>query len=138
MSTERFLRSRVDPGRLTLALAAGDALAVVAFAALGASHHGETVFSNPTHVGWVAAPFLVGWALAALLGGLYTNDAVATPRRALSWAVPAWILATLVGQGLRATALLPGGTSPTFVLVTLVVGGAIVVGWRVAAALLAG
>lgn len=138
MSVAQFVRTRVEFGRMAAGLAAGDVLAIAAFATLGAAHHGESVLSNPAHVGLVAVPFLLGWALAALLGGLYTPDAISTPRRVASWTVPAWIVATLVGQGLRATPLIPGGTAPAFVAVTLVVGGALVVGWRLAASLLVG
>lgn len=135
MDAARYLRARVDPGPRAAALAAGDAAAIVSFAAIGAAHHGVAPLSNPAHVGRVAAPFLLGWAVAALLGGLYTRDATATPRRALSWSLPAWIVATLVGQALRATAAFPGDAAVTFVLVTVVFGGALVVGWRMLVAL---
>lgn len=135
MSTATYLRSRVDPGPRSVGLAAGDAAAILAFATLGAAHHGEAPVSDPVHVGLVATPFLLGWIVAALVGGLYTADATSSPRRALSWTVPAWIAAALLGQALRATALFPGDTAPTFVLVTVLVGGGLVVGWRVLAAL---
>lgn len=138
MSTAQFVRSRVDWERRSLGLLAGDTLAITAFAAVGATHHRGWDLPDPLHVGLVAIPFLLGWVLAAVLGGLYTRDATATPRRALSWTVPAWIVAALVGQAFRATRLFPGGTAPTFVLVTVAVGGLFVVGWRLLAAALVG
>lgn len=136
VTVRRALRSRVDPGASTLALALGDVIAILVFASLGAAHHGDAPLVNPSHVGWIAAPFLLGWAGVALVGGLYTRAATSTPRRAISWSVPAWIAATLIGQGLRATSLFPGGTALTFVLVTVFAGGSLIVGWRLLAALI--
>lgn len=135
MTALGYLRSRVDPGRTTLALALGDGLAILVFSTLGAAHHGEAPLVDPVHVGWVAAPFLLGWAGVAFVGQLYIRDAILTPRRAISWSVPAWLAATLIGQGLRATPLFPGGTALTFVLVTVFAGGVLVVGWRLLATL---
>lgn len=129
------LPARIDVTSTSLALALGDGVAILVFASLGAAHHGEAPMSNPGHVGWVAAPFLVGWAIVAIVGRLYTRDALQTPRRAISWAAPAWIVATLLGQGLRATRFFPGGTAPTFVLVTVFAGGTFLVGWRLLAAI---
>ena len=136
MSTATYLRSRVDPSPGTLGLLLGDALAIVAFASVGVSHHGGDPVGDPVNVAWAAAPLFAGWVLAAVLGGLYTRDALATPRRALSWALPAWVVATLVGHLLRSTDAVPGGTALSFVLVTLGFGAIFVVGWRVAAAVL--
>lgn len=136
MSTATYVRTRVDPEPFALALALGDAVAIVAFAAAGVTQHGGDPLGNPGHVALVAAPFLIGWGVAAFLGGLYTRDAVTSPRRALSWALPAWAVTTLLGHALRATEPFPGGTTVTFVLVTLAFGGTLVLGWRVLAALL--
>lgn len=135
MSTATYLRTRIDPVPGTAGLAVGDVIAILAFVAAGVARHGGDPVGDPVRVLRAAAPFLVAWWLAAFLGGLYTRDAISSPRRALSWALPAWILATLLGHALRATGPVPGGTTPTFVLVTLAVGGALVVGWRVLAAL---
>lgn len=137
MSTTTYLRRQVDPGWRSLGLAVGDAVAITAFATVGAAHHGESPL-DPVAVGWIVAPFLVGWAVAAVIGGLYTGDATASPVRALSWSLPAWIVASLLGSGLRGTALFPGDVALTFVAVTIAVGGAFVVGWRVLAAALVG
>lgn len=136
MSTATYLGSRVDPSPGMLGLLLGDAVAIVAFAAVGVLHHGGDPIGDPVNVAWAAAPLFVGWVLAAFLGGLYTRDALASPRRAISWALPAWVVATLVGHVLRSTDAVPGGTALTFLLVTLGFGSLFVVGWRVAAALL--
>ena len=131
MRTATYLRTRVDPGPSTLAVTLGDAVAIVAFVTAGVVQHG----GDPARVVGSAAPFLVSWAVVAFLGGLYTSDAVASPRRAVSWAVPAWVLATLLGHAIRASPIAPGGTTIEFVLVTLAIGGPLVVGWRLVASL---
>lgn len=130
MSTTTYLRSRVEFSPLALALAVGDLLALTTFIVAGTLSHGERPFANPDVVAGALAPFLLAWWGAALLGGLYTSDAVLGVRRAASWALPAWAVAVVVGQGLRATPLFRGGFAVTFMLVTFVVGGLLVVGWR--------
>jgi hypothetical protein len=52
----------------------------------------------------------------------------------VSWTVPAWVVTVAIAMPLRATPQLSGGVAPTFIVVTLLVGGLIVVGWRVLAA----
>ncbi|MEF8782894.1 MAG: DUF3054 domain-containing protein [Haloarculaceae archaeon] len=138
MSTSTYLRSRVDVRPFAGLLAVGDALAITSFVVAGIIQHGGQPFSNPGEVPGPVAPFLLGWFAVALLGGLYTVDALLSPRRALSWTAPAWVIAVLVGHGLRATSLFPGGTTAGFILVTLVVGGILVVGWRLLASVAIG
>jgi len=135
MRTATYLRTRVDPGPSTLAVTLGDAVAIVAFVTVGVVQHGGDPVGDPARVVGSAAPFLLSWALVAFLGGLFTSDAVASPRRAVSWAVPAWVLATLLGHAIRASPIAPGGTTIEFVLVTLAIGGLLVVGWRLVASL---
>lgn len=136
MSTTTYLRSRVDTSSLVAGLAVGDVLAIAAFVAAGRLQHLGRPVGDPMGFLDTLVPFLVGWALAALVGGLYTRDAVLTPRRAVSWALPAWIVAALVGVGLRATQVFSGGAALPFLVVTLVAGGTFVVGWRALAAAL--
>ena len=131
MSTTTYLRSRVDLRPLAGVLAVGDVLALTAFVVTGTIQHGQQPFSNPGVVAVALAPFLLAWVAVALLGGLYTADAVLSIRRALGWTVPTWVVAVLAGHAVRATALFPGGTTVAFVAVTLTVGGVLVVGWRV-------
>lgn len=138
MSTSTYLRSRVDVRPLAGLLAVGDAIAITSFVVAGIIQHGGQPFSNPGEVPGPVAPFLIGWFAVALLGGLYTADAVLSPQRAIGWTVPAWVLAVLVGHALRATSLFPGGTEISFVVVTLVIGGVLVVGWRLLASVVTG
>ncbi len=128
MSTATYVRSRVDRTRLTLGLAAGDVLAIYLFTGIGVVHHWGEFRLDRLVV--AATPLLVGWWLAAFVGGLYTRDAVLSPRRAVSWTLPAWVVAALVGYLFRSTGTVPGSTDVTFLLVTLGIGGAFVVGWR--------
>lgn len=130
------VRSRVDLSALSLALAVGDALAIGTFVLVGTINHGTQPLREPGAVAEALAPFLLAWFLAALVAGLYTPRAVATPRGAVRSALPAWVGAVLLGHALRATPLFEGGTTLAFLLVTLLVGGALVVGWRVLAAAL--
>jgi hypothetical protein len=135
MPTGTYLRTRVDPTPLTVGLAVGDVVAILAFIVAGEFQHNADPVGNPDLVVTGSAPFLLAWAVVAVFGGLYTRDAVASPRRALSWAIPAWVVATLLGHALRSTALFRGGTALSFVLVTMGVGIVLVGGWRVLVAL---
>jgi hypothetical protein len=137
MSTTSYFRSRVEPSSLAAGLVVGDVLAIATFIAAGRQEHMGQPIGDPVGFLDSLAPFLIGWAIAALVGGLYTRDAVLTPRRAISWALPAWVLALLIGMGLRASSLFTGTAAPTFVLVTFVVGGTLLVGWRALAAVIA-
>jgi hypothetical protein len=134
MSTT-YLRSQVDTTSLAAGLAVGDILALAVFIAAGQQEH-STGLAIGNALGFLEAlaPFLIGWTIAAIIGGLYTRDAVLTPRRAVSWTLPAWVLTVIIGTGLRATPLFTGGAAPTFIVVTLVVGGTLLVGWRALAA----
>lgn len=134
MSTTSYVRSRVEPTSLAAGLVVGDVLAISAFIAAGRQQHMGQAVGSPVGFLDTLTPFLVGWAIAAVIGGLYRRDAVATPRRAISWTLPAWVLALAIGMGLRATPVFSGGTAATFVIVAFVAGGALLVGWRVLAA----
>ena len=138
MSTGTYLRTRVDPIPLTVGLVVGDVVAILAFIIAGEFQHNADPIGNPELVVTGAAPFLLSWAAVAFVGGLYTRDAVTSPRRAVSWAVPAWVVATLLGHALRSTSLFRGGTALSFVLVTMAVGVVLLGGWRVLAALAVG
>jgi hypothetical protein len=134
MSTSTYLQSRAEASGLSAVLLTGDLLAIGGFVAAGRLQHLGTPIGDPTAYVETLVPFLVGWAVAAVLGGLYTRDAVLFPRRAVGWTLPAWVVTVVVAMALRATPQLRGGVAPTFVVVTLLVGGVLVLGWRVLAA----
>lgn len=130
MDVRAFVGARVDFTRRSAVVAVGDFLAIAAFVVPGGIRHGFPPWLFPIRTIDTFVPFLVGWIVAALLGGLYTADALKNPRRILSWTVPAWILALLLGHAIRATPLFHGGTSPVFFLVTLGVGAPVGIAWR--------
>ncbi|MFT4922514.1 MAG: hypothetical protein ACI8XM_001731 [Haloarculaceae archaeon] len=138
MSTSTYFRSRVDTRPLAAVLAAGDLLALTVFIVAGASHHSERPFANPEIVIGALAPFVLAWAGVAFVAGLYTADAVISVRRAIGWTTPVWVFAALLAHGLRATPLFRGNTGVLFLLVTLAVGGVLVVGWRTLASVIVG
>jgi len=129
VSTRTYLRTRIDPSRRTAGLVAGDAAALGAFVWAGAVNHGYAPAAAPLRYLGALAPFLLAWVAVAALAGLYTSDATTTVRRAVGWAVPAWLVALPVAHGLRVV-VFRGGTSPGFLAVSGLVGGTLLVGWR--------
>ncbi|MFC7154993.1 DUF3054 domain-containing protein [Halomarina halobia] len=131
-TTTAALRGRIDASPTTLGLAAGDLLLIGTFALLGVVSHGGRDFalSNPGYVLATALPFLVGWLLVAPAVGLY--GVRESSRTAAVYTVIAWSGAAVVGQALRATALFHGDFAVTFFFVSLGVGFALLVPWRVA------
>jgi hypothetical protein len=117
-------------------LVVGDVLALAAFVVAGTIQHGSRPLANPGIVAGALAPFLLAWLGVALIGGLFTADAVRSPRRAFEQTVPAWVLAVPVAHALRATPLFRGGTTVGFFVVSLLVGGVLLVGWRLSAGIL--
>lgn len=124
------LRKRVDRSGTTAILAAGDVVAIAAFVLVGAVYgHGESLTNLGRHVGTLT-PFLVGWVVASMLGSLYTTDARRSVLRAVSWTIPAWITAALIGILLRGTSLFHGSFSLIFLAVSIVTGLAFLLPWR--------
>lgn len=131
MTGSSWLDQRLDLSRWTALLAVGDLVALGGFVAAGQAHHtGASPLAAPMELLGALAPFLVCWVLVALVGGLYTHDALLGPRRMLSWTVPAWVLGSIVALALRATSLFPGNVSGLFPFIAIVFGGVVVIGWR--------
>lgn len=130
------LRRRVDPVALTGLVAAGDVLLIALWVAIGEYQHGFPVTAFPLRYLSSLAPFLIGWAVTAFVGGLYTRDAWEFPIRAVSWTVPAWVTAVLIAQPLREF-VFHGNWSVAFALVSMGVGLALLVPFRAAVSLLA-
>ena len=106
--------------------AVADGALVIAFAAIGRASHDET---NPV-VGAVltAWPFLVGagvgWALVRRRSGAWPLT--------LGHGIPVWACAVVVGMLLRAAT--GQGTAFSFMVVTTLVLGLFLLGWRALAA----
>jgi hypothetical protein len=103
-----------------------DAVLVLAFVLIGRGSHGESdallgligtfwPFAVGAAVGWVAS---LGWR---------------RPRAVWPTGVAVWVAAVVVGMLLRA--LSGQGVQPSFVVVTAIVLGVFLVGWRAVAAL---
>ena len=109
-------------------LVAGDAFALVLFAAIGRGQHGEGMFVSDVLA--TAAPFAVGWFGAAKVGDTFGAEARGdAPGEAAACAAKSWVVGIPAGLALRAIgkgALPPG----PFIAVSMAVTGALLVGWR--------
>lgn len=114
----------------TAALVAGDAVALVVFAALGRNSHGlATGFAAVGETLRTAAPFVLGWFAVAPWLGAFSPAVTRGPAAMLRTTLLAWVPAVVVGAMLRAVAI--GRLSPwTFYAVTFVVGLLLLAGWR--------
>jgi hypothetical protein len=135
MATSSAVGRRVDPELSMAVLALGDLLAVLTFVVVGEITHGIDPLAQPGRVAGTLAPFLIGLAVVTIAGGLYTRDAIRSPRRAVSLIVPAWIAAVVIAQVLRSTSVFPGGAALTFAIVSVLVGGLLLLVWRLIASL---
>ncbi|PSP89595.1 DUF3054 domain-containing protein [Halobacteriales archaeon QS_4_69_34] len=133
-STVASLRARVEPSPTSAGLAFGDGALIAAFVLLGELRHGYGLLADPLRVLDTALPFFLGWALAAVLAGVYAPRARRSTRVAARATTFAWIGAALLGQALRASPLFHGGFALPFVLVSFGVGLLLLVPWRVAVA----
>jgi drug/metabolite transporter (DMT)-like permease len=101
---------------------AADIVAVVVFAAAGRGVHDES--SGIATIAIIAAPFLVG----SLVGWIASWRSEREPT-ALSTGVVVWLATVVIGLVLRRT-VWDRGTAVSFVIVTALVLGALIVGWR--------
>jgi hypothetical protein len=137
MSLATSVRHRVDPAPLTALVAVGDLLCIGLFVFGGAAAgHGFDPVGQFGRVAQTYLTFALGWGVVALAGGLYTVAARRTLKTTLMRTVPAWVGAAAVAQALRATPLFPGNAALSFYLVSVGVGLALLVPWRVAVAVL--
>lgn len=99
---------------------------IVVFAAVGMSNHEETV--NMATLAMVAWPFVAGAAIGWLVCLAWKN-----PAAPLRTGIPVWILAAGGGMALRVAT--GGGFAVPFLIVTLLLLAAMLIGWRVIAAI---
>jgi hypothetical protein len=112
-----------------ISVAAGiDIILVVVFVLIGRGNHGEapTLAGTLTTVWPYLAGLAIGWAIMR---------AWRSPMRILWTGIGVWILTVLVGMLFRAAS--GQGTALSFVIVTTVVLGAFLLGWRAVAQLVA-
>ena len=115
--------SRVKTNRSLLAV--GDIITVLSFVAVGSYHHGNT---DPLHAVYAAVPFLLGWFVVAPLAGAYGG--FPSLRNKTFSLLGIWLVAALVGLGVRSTGVFEGGSPPTFGFVIIVIGGGSLLVWR--------
>jgi len=140
MSTvAEWFGGRVEVSRTTLGLFAGDLAAIVLFVVVGEITHGiDPVAAAGYVVTNTLSPFVVGWLLVAVPAGMYgAATRESTPRVALRTAA-VWLCADAFAQVVRATPYVQGGASfrasVVFGVVSFVVGGGLLVAWRVGTA----
>lgn len=116
--------------RRTAALAAGDLVALVIFAALGRRSHGEAAgLGAALELARTALPFVVGWFAVAPFAGAFDPRRTAGVGPMLRATLLGW--AGGLGVGAVVRALLIGRLSPvSFYVVTFIVALALLGAWR--------
>ncbi|ROR83179.1 Protein of unknown function [Plantibacter flavus] len=105
-----------------------DLLAVIVFVVIGRASHGEGILGLLVTLWPFAVGLLVGHVLALVLGQRET--------RSVRWAgVVVWVSTVVVGMVLRAVS--GQGVELSFVIVTVLVLAALLLGWRLVAWLIA-
>lgn len=117
------------PSRRTVVLAAGDGAAIGAFVAGGELRHGGSLGAGIE----TFAVFLVAWFVVAVPLGAFGRTALEDRRRTAVVVGAGWLAVTALAQVGRLL-LRPGSSiAPTFVLVSIVIGGGLLLGWRLVA-----
>jgi len=120
-----MLNDRVDTAGLPLAV--GDLLAILGVLTIGMVQHSTL---TATRAPGVYAPFVIGWLVGAVMIGAYSAGAGESAKAAIPLGLRAWVIAALVGFGLRATAVFPGDLAVAFAAITLVLTGVLIGGFR--------
>jgi hypothetical protein len=134
MAAQSFLEQRLDAS--TWPIAVGDLVVLLAFLLVGTAQHRPTLspvdvlMTEPLAFVNAAAPFIIGWLIAAPLIGAYSPGGGSAPNSSIPLAIRSWIPAAVIGLAIRATPFIEGGVELTFAAV-IIVGGAVVLAvWR--------
>ncbi|QLG47658.1 DUF3054 domain-containing protein [Natrinema halophilum] len=125
---------RVASEAFVVALAVGDAVVVTAFLGFGLFTHGLEPWVYPVYTIRTAVPFVIAWGIVAPVVGAYRRRTLESFRRTVAVVAVAWIVATGIGGGIRASSVFPGGAPAEFLLVNAAFGLAFVLPWRIAVA----
>lgn len=129
-----YLGGRFKASRRTLGLAVGDIAMIALFVLLGELRHSGTLASGVE----TFVQFGIGWLLVSVIAGVYSDQTLNGPRRAVVQVVAAWVIAAVIGQLVR-LAMTPGSfIHPSFLAVSIGFGGAFLAGWRYVAARVVG
>ncbi|WP_380678078.1 DUF3054 domain-containing protein [Salinigranum sp. GCM10025319] len=125
-STGSFLDGRIDTAALPLAV--GDLVVLVALLSLGTANHNGVAYltEQPVGLALTLLPFVVGWLVAAPLIGAYSAGAAESAKAAIPLAIRSWVVADLIGIGLRV--VLPFDATGGLVSLAIFFGVTLVVG----------
>jgi uncharacterized membrane protein len=129
-SAATVLGGRVDTR--TWPIAVGDVVVIAAFLTVGYVFHNGTSAVAAMPVDWLLtlAPFLLGWVVVAPIVGAYSKGARESAKAAVPLALRSWVAAAVIGLGLRATPVFPGGFQLEFAGIILGVGLVSLGVWR--------
>lgn len=122
----RWLANRFIGNLRTGVLLVGDIVMICVFVLVGRMHHGADLQGALSTI----SQFATGWLIAGVLVGAYSERALTTRKSALVVTVIGWSFGTGIAHGIRVLLSPQNGIVPSFLLVSLVVGGALLVGWR--------
>ncbi|PSP94984.1 DUF3054 domain-containing protein [Halobacteriales archaeon QH_8_68_33] len=128
MSVETSVRGRVDPAPLTAVAAAGDLVCIGLFVGVG-STAGHSI-GDPVRIATTFSTFAVAWGVVSLLAGVHAAETRRSLRATAGRTALAWVLGAALVQGMRWTAEVPGNPASAFYLVSVGVGLALLVPWR--------
>ena len=120
----------------TVPIALGDATIISLQLLWGLSVHGVDPTARPVYAAETAGPFLLGWFVVAPMLGAYATGVHESLARTVLAVALSWTVAAVIGVGLRATPYLTGEAPAAFLAVTVAVGLATLLPWRLAIALL--
>ena len=123
--------TKSSSSRRVAALAAGDTLMFLLFAALGRRTHGEA--SGPAalaQIALTALPFALGWFLVAPFAGAFRRARTNTVARMVVTSELGWVLAWPAALLLRWILAADHRVPLSFALVVLAVNGALLGLWR--------
>lgn len=134
MADQSFLEQRLDAS--TWPIAVGDIVVLLAFLLVGTARHRpglssiDVLMTEPLAFVNAAAPFILGWLIAAPLIGAYSPGAGSAPNSSIPLAIRSWIPAAIIGLFIRWTPLIEGGVQLSFAAVMLVGGAVVLAAWR--------
>jgi len=132
MSVETPVRGRIDPAPLTAVAAAGDLVCIGLFVGIG-STVGHSI-GDPVRIAITFSTFAVGWGIVSLLAGVHAAETRRSLRATAGRTALAWVVGAALVQGMRWTAEVPGNPALSFYLVSVGVGLALLVPWRLGVA----
>ena len=119
------------PSRAALGLLLGDTLVLVAFVLVGMGNHDTLAQTNAVYrFAVLAGPLLLTWLGAATAQGAWSVALPLTWRVMWGRTLAAWLIAAPLALLLRALLLGAATLIVPFMLVTLGLGGALLLAWR--------